>query len=1560
MKTIVRLAMILTLSPLVGVCAQVTDPAPPASPMEALHRSRTALADTRYDAALNYALTATEMDPAYSEAWKQLGRVYMLRHEPKKALDALDMLERLQPDDAELILWRTLIYLDSEDDEQLGRLLQELTADDFGRLDEAMVVRIFQGLIESGEVKAAIQFGHDWSSVSGQEPQSSSVLLITALLENNMEEAQRLFDQLSATPATSSPLLALAATRYGDQLMGGKEYERALGAYDVALAAASNYRTALRNKGWALLRLGRPDEALATWRLGVDHVQDTSSWLYDMTRVYLQQRDMDQALATVRELMEKEGDTPAAQALYVTLLRVQGLLDELDDARRELKSQPKGAAWLAMAEADARLLLDQVNDMGPVLQPAVDAAQDDEAIRTALSAVYRRWAETVSPEEAKEPLLALYKLYPDDPAVQRGLGWSLWALKQYDDATDMFERAVRLDGGDQIRFMLQVLAAQTEVGRTNEMERLKKSWDVNLTDGEIGLQLVQSGRALAALPFLEKAVHEEVENPLLSFYLAYARSLSGAPSDTYKLVMPYIEKELAFCNVADGERLIRTLTLSVEQEHVLEAVQAADEKLRTRPEFSEAWSTLLEVMAGQLDKQGLTQEAVNIYIELLSRDPDSARWILPARMADKDESFKPAVLESLERVEQVTTNGAVRLGVSGWLAHWVGQEEQALNDFEGSLKLDEQQPVLRLEAVRLLVEAGWIDRARNVSNWFDERLGEDPAWKSFAAEVHTLLRDDEMALALWEELLIQHPDSMHLRMEKARCLFYLGRLQECQQQVQEILDTHPTAQAWNLLTDIHQARNDAEAMAATAQEGLEQAPSVQLYKARAFAADVLNDADSVVHSADEVVRLKSDDQRMEWLAAARLLDEGELEISRERFSALLERNPTYLPALLRLKEIASREHDFDEAAQLAKTVVEQRPWDNDARLRYGVALAEAERFDHSVSVLKELTKDVSEPIPVLLYANPTWRDYPGYNRTSQIAEHMAFLAKEGYQFILPADLELGKAQTTKQVVLIFKDPDARTLLELDRLLQKYEAKAVWSCRTSGEGRRRPQDADAQTRQAYLSSGRWQLATYGLFNSPSLREALRVLPGTQALEDLDAATANLAASTQTKAPVLLYPDGDYGQYTLDTTVDRIAALDTAVEHNFALAFFRDSDGMITPRYKADRLPARFVPPDWTASRLQEHIEANDIRSDARLQLGKVLYWSSHHEEANKWFAEALDYGAEPAQVYYNWGSNADRQGDIPRALDLLQKAFELEPENPRIAASLMRLRERMDPILTLDYTYWEDNEDRSFDAWRLALRDYLTPKLQGRVFGQLPRWKTQNPGEDEVQIEGRRLGGQLIWHIMPQMEVDGELWHLDIKEAHVEDLTGGHLRLRLPMRLVGGHIDLEGERSEIDTIEAFEADIHQWHYSARSYSRWSKHVDLYVNGNYLDRDDDNDTIMADGKIVWRVKEWPFLGVGYYLRLADSDYDPPEYYAPEELQQHQMYFATRGIWGDWYYTASFQTGLVKEGDSDWRWIDSGRIYTRYDFTRVLHVYAEYIRQNAESYKRNTLMVGAGLNF
>ena len=240
---------------------------------------------------------------------------------------------------------------------------------------------------------------------------------------------------------------------------------------------------------------------------------------------------------------------------------------------------------------------------------------------------------------------------------------------------------------------------------------------------------------------------------------------------------------------------------------------------------------------------------------------------------------------------------------------------------------------------------------------------------------------------------------------------------------------------------------------------------------------------------------------------------------------------------------------------------------------------------------------------------------------------------------------------------------------------------------------------------------------------------------------------------------------------------------------------------------------------------------------------------------------------PEPVFFNWGADALQQGDLPTALRHLRTAQALDPTSDKIATSISNAVDRKRLTLEVDGRYWEDNEGRTYEQGKLEPYGFVLDALRLNGMADYNHWNTDGVGDES----GTRLGVGGRVYLDRQVWLTGEIWQL-IMESNLPDLVGGKINLHLPNRLLGGYAELEFNRQEIETVEALRAEIYEDQYELITYSRLLDKIDVYANGRYVDRTDENWTWLAYGRAVYRLNEWPYISAGYLFRFAEQRFRP----------------------------------------------------------------------------------------
>jgi tetratricopeptide (TPR) repeat protein len=1209
-------------------------------------------------------------------------------------------------------------------------------------------------------------------------------------------------------------------------------------------------------------------------------------------------------------------------------------------------------------------------------QKEADAGRLDEALALARQAValdaaygggWRQLgsllARSGQRKEALEALQTAVQLAPDDGAGWRDLGWLLWLDGKRDDAITAWNRAVSAGVPNPEDLALQVLGALAEVGRAEEGWKLFRKWAPGHPILKPALELVNRGRTVAARSLLERAWADGENPPISGLYLAYANAVNGSCASTADLLAPFIQQigpdtEIELLDIA-LETLLACPTVAPLQEYLAKIEQVSG----GRPQNTARITDILEKAAEDRRARGDARRALELYRRVLERDPDRLSWIIAIRLADEVDG-PMAAADLMRSVLNTATSVAVRAGIEAKMAHDAEQWEESALLYAESLEAAPDQPLLRQNYVNVLLALGRTDDARAQAEWFAERIERgDQVLRSYLAELWERLGDYQKALDLWQILYLSQPNIPYYPVQAASMMFRLCDAEGALNLLQQVVADHPYPQAYELMAEIYSTLGrPADATEQAALGIAATTPTLGLLRQYAENAEAAQMISTGSLAATQTF-LERDPSRpnVATLHGQQLWVLGMTNEAVAFHEMLLQRNPAFLPARVFLKDAYSARREFKKAVEQSKAFTALLPDSVDLVRRHALALGEYERWHRALAVLRKAAdQDARRAVPVLIYNLRQDCDYPARSSVAQARKHIEQLSAEGYSFLWPH--ELHDATNYPAVVLIFADLSEKAALEIDDILNTHQARAVYAGSPLALAGAAPGQPSRETLNRMRTSRRWIFASSGPEDrgwAPVAADGRKGNPLTHRLwiknrqeslqeyrQRLDRLLSQCTAALPNDQPKLfLYPAGDFGQLSLDTGLDEIAVLNEITHKHFDYAMYLEDPGFIPPNHSDLRLPARLVPGDWDAEQLLNHLRRRNPVTRAYLDLAKLLYWSRQHEAANVWFQRAAAAGADPWETTYNWGANAYQQGDLKTSRAKLRAAAEIDPSSEKTQAALQRTENDRKPELRLFAHGWDDNEDRLYRQWGGEANVYVGETLRLGVLADRNRWETEPIGEER----GTRAGVQARWYITKGAWVDGRAWRLDMDD--LEDHNGGELDLRLPNRLLSGHVNLVAAREEMETVEALRADIYQNRYAARTYSRWLDVWDLYANLTRYERTDDNRTTLLDGRLVYRIKEWPFLGAGYAFRFGDSNFDPPEYWAPEELEQHQVYGSWRGVYGGINHQFSAQAGYARERNTDWEFVWGGRAAATVQMNRWLSAQGEISYFEGPIYNRTT---------
>ncbi len=1530
-----------------------------------VHDSRQSVAKGDLDTALKRAAEAIAADPAYADAWKQHGRVLMLRGDLSGALKSLEKALQLNKDIIEVPQWVTQVLFDSQQYDGMLRYLESLSPQVAAAHESGFIASVLGRLTQTNQSALAKPVAALWQQVATSKEGRQAAEAIGQVFAGNLDNAAK---TLQAAPKSKSDdqLISFAWTLLGANQLAAGETEAATVSLQTALKFQPNNRIALRELGWAYRSSRRPADAAEAWMKIVRETPKPAELWGEIAQTYAEANRPDQAAAAVQQALTLAPLDEKARALKLRLLLDQDPKGAAEYEKR-LTQQAAGDYVTALGRGMADRKAGRFDRATANFERALTLRPKSAQIRGLLIEACSSWAARVKPGEAVEPLEKLVSLDPNRASAWRDLGWGRWAQGQREKAVEAWEKALQAGVKDSGQLATQIAAGLIESGEAERGIQLFSRWNPNGSMIAAGQTLFDNDRYRAAEAFLAEAWRRGERTAATGLRLASLQSRHSECSTVMDYLKPIIDAGLGTISNQDLQMLFDIADRCERASQATDLLIALDQRVGDvkDPAYRERLASLFEAAGNKQVGIRDLEAAFQLYSRALTLDPDRTIWLRALELGERLGKIQESgtLLQSLERR---TTSPAVLEGIRGRAQARQGQLETAVGHYQQSLQAEPAQPDLRLELFRHLMTLQRFDEAREQEKWFSDRLQEgDGSVRSHLAEVFSALGETERALEIWRELSLISPDVSYYTLEYARSAVELCRCDEAFTALDQTAAQSRDVRVYELISEIEASRDHVEQVMTWTERGLAIKRTPALLRMRAEAAEELRDYQAAQEAAQELVELDKGNAAAAGILLRTQLAQNRFDRVEIVGQELLKRNPIFLPALNQMKEMAAKTGDGQRRLEVSRLIANQRRWDADAWRRYALVSAEEGEFGEALSTLAPLARtEVAQAIPVLLYSRVSTCPDQGRNTVEQVVSHWTRLHGAGYRFISPAELDTTKAVLRVMVVVI--DPDPAALGPLDAALRQIGGKAVLAINSQGLTGPVPGAPAPEDLQKLRDGGYWVLASSGAQGRQrgaidSRGTTGNVLThflwiGGQAedaksfLERITQAMASASGPLPKNQPRLfVYPSGDYGQFSLDTDQEPVQLLRSVVEKQFDQAIAFDETGFVSVGFDPLRLPGKLVPHKWTDADLMAHLQHANPLVLARLDYAKTLSWTSQHERATTWFRRAEKSGADPAEVSFHWGASAYQDGDLPTALAKLRTACSLEPDSSRNATVLQRAEDRKDAALALNGSIWEDSDNRTAIRYGAELGTYVGDRFRLSAFADRNRYEREGHGGER----GSRFGGGFLWHLAPQWRLDGQAWSLNTD--HPENQIGWALNLHLPAAPLGGSLELATSRDEINTVEAVRKRIWASEYSLQSDSRIANFWELSLAPSYVDRNDGNATYMIEGHFARRLHEWPFLALGYAFRFADSDFDPIEYWAPLQLQQHQVYMATRGAYGRFRYALSLQVGYASQRDTDWRFRWSGRPMLGLLLTSHTELRAEYIRLDTAIYQSNTWLFG-----
>ncbi|MES0337267.1 MAG: tetratricopeptide repeat protein [Candidatus Magnetobacterium sp. LHC-1] len=1027
-----------------------------------IHKSGESVAAGDLDAALQYADKAIGVDPAYYGAWKQHGRVLMLKDNHAAAITSLEKALKLQGDDTTVEwLLNSLIALN-----RFGDVLERLKSVKKDILSTKRYVYIYNALLEGAKDDEVLRF-----STHLELAQSTTVIgrvsaAITKVIRNDSSGAQTTLSAIKASDEDERTAIAVGWGYVGKKAFDAGDFKGAIEPFKRALVLYPKWGSALRQLGWAYRLNGEPLLAVASWQEGLTRDEAQVSWLGWIAEAYLDAGKTLEAATVIDRLLKLNPTHERRRILKVMFILKTGTEVQKKAIEATLKAAAKDNLYVLNMGYSLYYMSEKLFDKAAVvLERLHDMRPEDKDITKRLIEAYTGWVAAlnkasgdstevsdtgaVGKDDSTTRMLTLLNklvaLDPERPGVWRDMGWALWVSGQHNEAIEAWQKALNLGISDSDAMVLQVLSAIAESGNHKEALELYVKWYPGAGFLPFGIRLLEARRTLAAAPFLEAAFEKKEDPPVSGLYLANVNARKGICVSLHDNLDPFIKRGMDRATNEETNTLMATADLCLFDLNIASLLNILDSQVGKDSAFFDDITKLMEKAAKQYYDSHNTDEALNLYRRVIKRNPTEPIVWLYASNAATTKSIMSEADSILEQALAHDLPPFIKQRALGKREELQGNTTAAIDYYKKSIELEPAQPDLRTGLFKMLYAQDRFTEANEELRWVEGRIeAGETSLRVHITDMYTVMGYTSKALDMWNVLMIAYPETPYFAVEAARGLFQTCKADKAIEILKGVLETKPNEAAFTLYIDILQSLGQNEKIMELTTEGIKNYPkSETLLRSRAEAAEVLRMTQEARQTAQDMLAIDNSNPEMSRLAARSIVDAGLTKEGRTYYESLLKRNPSFLPALTALRNITSSQQDTSQAVEYARMVVQQRPWDMAVSIRYATSLTEDQDFTGAYKILRRhISTEVTNAVPVLLYSNVTTCNYNGRISTNQVITHLRRLKAEGFEFITPDNLSWPSK--TSRAIVVIANAEMDALKAIDTELQKLDGRAVYA------------------------------------------------------------------------------------------------------------------------------------------------------------------------------------------------------------------------------------------------------------------------------------------------------------------------------------------------------------------------------------------------------------------------------------------------------------------------------------------------------------------------------------
>lgn len=471
------------------------------------------------------------LQPKSVEDRMVLGQLYTVKHQPEKAEAEFKSAQDIEPESEDVVLNLARLYAESGDMQKSVQAVEAVPESDRTPKMEFTLGAAYEQLKKPKDAIAAYERAED---MEPGDPRTIDALAQALYNNDQIDDALKQYKQLAeADPENNQPLIRISEI----QRRQGK-YEDALATIEKALKIDATSLEAGYNKGLLLDVLGRFDEAEQTYQKMVDltshangaytdeEKNNRSIFLERLGAIYLEQNQVDQAVAAYQKMIDMGGDN--------AVRGYQGEVDAYQSAKqfdkavevsqKAVEANPKNRDMKLMLAGE---LADQgkPDDALTMAKGLLNGASDnDKTVWFAIGQInirLKRWKDAEDAFAKAEPLATkkedrVYLLFLRGELADRE--------KHMDQAEQYFRQALDLDPGNAMTLnYLGYMLADKGIRLPEALKLIRQAVDVEPMNGayldSLGWVYFKLGQYELAEDNLRQAVQRDQTDPTVHEHL---------------------------------------------------------------------------------------------------------------------------------------------------------------------------------------------------------------------------------------------------------------------------------------------------------------------------------------------------------------------------------------------------------------------------------------------------------------------------------------------------------------------------------------------------------------------------------------------------------------------------------------------------------------------------------------------------------------------------------------------------------------------------------------------------------------------------------------------------------------------------------------------------------------------------------------------------------------------------------------------------------------------------------------------------------------------------------